>query len=415
MFRQKKILITVIGCLVIPWAIKAATITETVSGKFILNYQKDNSLWYVNPNDKKKYPIYQASDIRVLGEKISKKIETVDFQKIAQANMSIASDQTVAKKYAGQIVSTADNNSWYINPQDLKKYFLGNGSETFNALKNSATKLNYYDFSRVHKPGTKESINEYSSWEQQEITSVMGKKFKVDIVTISLDNPRLKIITDTADPKDCTTTCRAKSVSDFVLAHKGFAGINGTYFDTSAKKAYYNFFPVYNTGKNFLTNQAQLKYWTTGPMIAFDSDNNFYFFNDTRDFQKALNLKATGGPTIKPGWRTVKLQAAMGNKPKLIAEGNNQLIDWALDTKQKTWRSTMNAIAYQAASGSKGKILLVAVHNATLPEMAETLQAMKVDYALNIDGGSSTGLYYNEEYMLGPGRNVPNAIVFAEN
>jgi len=31
-----------------------------------------------------------------------------------------------------------------------------------------------------------------------------------------------------------------------------------------------------------------------------------------------------------------------------------------------------------------------------------------------MDGGYSTALIYNGEYMLGPGRNIPNAIVFAE-
>ena len=42
------------------------------------------------------------------------------------------------------------------------------------------------------------------------------------------------------------------------------------------------------------------------------------------------------------------------------------------------------------------------------------MKAMQVKYALNLDGGYSSALIYNDEYMIGPGRDVPNAIVFSE-
>ena len=37
-----------------------------------------------------------------------------------------------------------------------------------------------------------------------------------------------------------------------------------------------------------------------------------------------------------------------------------------------------------------------------------------LDYAINLDGGSSAALFYNDEYMEGPGRNIPNVIMFAQ-
>ena len=38
---------------------------------------------------------------------------------------------------------------------------------------------------------------------------------------------------------------------------------------------------------------------------------------------------------------------------------------------------------------------------------------MIMEYAVNLDGGYSSALWYNDEYMVGPGRNIPNAIIFA--
>lgn len=409
-----KFLIITLFLLLSPLLLKAAFV-DNYAGKFILNKQKDNSLWFVNAGDKKKYPLYRADDIAFLAAKIGSKIEEVDFQKIAQSNMPVTGDKNIAKKFAGRIIKRTDDSLWYVNPKDLKKYFLGNGFDTFKSLKDISEPLNYYDFSRIHKPGMAESINQYSSFEQKDIITESGKKFKVNIVSIDLDNPKLKIITDTADSGDCTGPCRSKSVSDFVLANKGFAGLNGTYFEPGAKKKNYTFSPVFKSNNKFLTNKGQLKYWTTGPVIAFDTDNNFYYFGDSRDFAKALSFKdKNNNQIIIQNNRTGVLQAAMSNNPKLIAEGQSYLIDWAMDKKQRESKSIKNAISYQAETGSKGKLMLISVSNATVIDLSETLTAMKIDYALNIDGGGSTGLYYNEEYMLGPGCNVPNAIVFSE-
>jgi exopolysaccharide biosynthesis protein len=60
------------------------------------------------------------------------------------------------------------------------------------------------------------------------------------------------------------------------------------------------------------------------------------------------------------------------------------------------------------------KIYLVVANKATVPELAIIMQTLGMEYALNLDGGYSTALYYNDEYMIGPGRNIPNAIIFAK-
>jgi exopolysaccharide biosynthesis protein len=57
----------------------------------------------------------------------------------------------------------------------------------------------------------------------------------------------------------------------------------------------------------------------------------------------------------------------------------------------------------------------VIAQNSTIPDLADIMQIIDVDYALNLDGGYSSALWYNDEYMVGPGRDIPNAIVFGEN
>jgi exopolysaccharide biosynthesis protein len=48
---------------------------------------------------------------------------------------------------------------------------------------------------------------------------------------------------------------------------------------------------------------------------------------------------------------------------------------------------------------------------ATVPDTGYVFKALGADYALNLDGGGSSALYFGG-YKVGPGRNLPNAIVF---
>ena len=101
------------------------------------------------------------------------------------------------------------------------------------------------------------------------------------------------------------------------------------------------------------------------------------------------------------------MSAAIGNRPRLIEDRQNLLLEWDIDPKQRNVRSDRNAL------GIKGDTLyLVIVHRATLPDLADVLVGMGMDHALNLDGGYSSALWYNDEYMVGPGRNIPNAIMF---
>jgi exopolysaccharide biosynthesis protein len=134
--------------------------------------------------------------------------------------------------------------------------------------------------------------------------------------------------------------------------------------------------------------------------MAFDQNNKFYYFKDSRDFKSVADFEKTYG---------VKLQAAIGNKPRLIENFMNQLIDWEIDKKQKDTRASRNAIGYK-----DNTLYLVIAYNATVPHLANVMKALGVEYSLNLDGGYSSALIYNGEYMVGPGRNIPNAIVFTE-
>lgn len=285
------------------------------------------------------------------------------------------------------------------------------------------------DLAKIHKPGLDESISQYSKYEHKIIGTVNGD-FVVDMVTIDLSNPGLEIITETVAPTPNSPLATgltgeesygSQPLAKFVFENNGFAGMNGTYFcsDNGCGATNYYFYPVYDSDTGQLINEDQLKFWTTGPIMAFDENNNFYYFKDSREFPvqgwspPEDGQAASGGKSVAEFFEEkygVKLQAAIGNKPRLIEEKMNLLIEWDVDEKQRNTKSLRDAIAYKDEL-----IYLVVAHNSTVPDLANIMKAMRVEYALNLDGGYSSALIYNDEYMVGPGRDVPNAIVFREN
>lgn len=414
---MKKIIFIIILLLTLPCIVNAENLGKKLIGQILLNVQGNGEAWYVYPEDNKRYYLGRPADAFQIMRELGLGINEIDFQRIAQAGMPVAGDLDLAKRLAGKIVLQVEENgeAWYIYPKDLKKYYLGRPADAFKIMRELSLGITRENLAKIHKSGLEESLGKYSKYEHKTISTIDGD-FKVDIAMIDLSNPNLRIITDTAVPYPSPSNNKktgifsAQSLAEFIIDNNGFAGINGTYFccyNNCGGKSYY-FYPVYNSRLGKMINEDQLKYWTTGPIMAFDKNNKFYYFKDSRDFKSVEHFETVNG---------VKLQAAIGNRPRLIEDGMNLLIEWDIDEKQKTIKSVRNAMAYKndSVNNGTGIIYLVIAHNATVPNLANIMKAMQVDYAINLDGGYSSALWYNDEYMVGPGRDVPNAIVFSDS
>ncbi len=79
-------------------------------------------------------------------------------------------------------------------------------------------------------------------------------------------------------------------------------------------------------------------------------------------------------------------------------------------------------IAYDAAGGSRGAHSFLAskgstayigfVFNSTYQDVAHVMHTLGMDNAINLDEGGSSALMWGGSYFVGPGRNIPNAVLF---
>lgn len=219
--------------------------------------------------------------------------------------------------------------------------------------------------------------------------SVATERGNFTVSVVSIDMAGVRMITDTANDTDCGNDCPVMPLGDYVSRNGGFAGINGTYFcppDYASCAGKINSFdyPVFNT---------RLGKWINGGNLFWDSRSMVYY-NGGLHFARNANSGAGGGP------------AAIVNAPGLIDGGQVIVESFPLSDQQR-------------AKGSRGGIgirgttvYLVIASSADMIDFAYIFKSLGADYALNLDGGGSSALWFGG-YKVGPGRNLPNAVIFA--
>lgn len=227
-----------------------------------------------------------------------------------------------------------------------------------------------------------------SGYSRQTVNTDAGS-FVVSIISADLSST--KVIVDTASDSDCSDNCPVLPLGTYVSRSGAYAGVNGSYFcpasyPTCAGKT--NSFDLLVMNKN--------KYY-------FNSSNNVYSNNPAVIF---------GGGYIRfvssaSQWgRDTGIDSMLSNYPLLVEGGNIRF--GGDDDPKKGSKGNRSFVA------NKGNIVFIGVvHSATVAESARVMSAMGMENALNLDDGGSTALW-SGGYKVGPGRDLPNAILFVK-
>ncbi len=218
--------------------------------------------------------------------------------------------------------------------------------------------------------------------------------FNATIMAIDLSGTR--VVTDTGNNDNCTSDCVALSLADYVTRNGGYAGVNGSYFcpdtypDCSAKKNSFDF-PVYNTKLDKWINGDKLG-WNERRAIVYIDGSGAHYQNNSAGFGGGLN-------------------AGIINYPGLLDGGNVQIDEnqSGLSDKQKS-----KGLKMGIGVRNQQNIMVVAATNVNMREFGYVFKALGATGALNLDVGGSTAMIFNGRYVYGPGRKLPNAVVFVK-
>ncbi|MFA5828834.1 MAG: phosphodiester glycosidase family protein [Candidatus Shapirobacteria bacterium] len=227
-----------------------------------------------------------------------------------------------------------------------------------------------------------------SGYRRQKVT-IGDSSYMVSIVSADLNST--KVIVDTASDGTCANNCPVLPLATYVSRSGAYAGINGSYF---CPETYPSCADKKNSFDTLLMNKNK---------VYFNSDNNVYSTVPVAIFS------GNSGRFIgqSSGWgRDTGADAVIANRPLLVLDGN---IMFGGGSDQK--ESAKGNRSFLGSSGNIGYIGVV--HNSTVAECAKVLQAMGIKNAINLDSGGSTALWHGG-YKLGPGRNLPNVVLFVK-
>ncbi len=225
-----------------------------------------------------------------------------------------------------------------------------------------------------------------SGFSRQKVT-VGANSYLVDIIAADLNST--KVIVDTASDGTCTNDCPVLPLATYVSRSGAYAGINGTYFcpdsypDCASKK---NTFDVLVMNKNKVYFNSDNNVYSTVPVAVF-SGNSARFIGESKDWG-----------------RDTGVDSVIANRPLLVLDGVARF--------SGTGEPKEGAKGNRSFLGSSGSTAYIGiVHGATVAETATVLQAMGIKNAINLDSGGSSALW-SGGYKAGPGRNLPNAVLF---
>ncbi|HCM37588.1 MAG: hypothetical protein UV61_C0002G0140 [Candidatus Gottesmanbacteria bacterium GW2011_GWB1_43_11] len=225
-------------------------------------------------------------------------------------------------------------------------------------------------------------------------SSVKTDRGQFTLTCYGANKNSIRVVTDSASESDCSDNCPIMSVGEYATRNGAVAAMNGMYFCPqdyswcSSKK---------NTFDTLFFNSRLKRY--------FNSDNNVY---STIPF---LVIESGGNPRFVPRsleWgRDTGIQAGIAGNPLMVQNGQFIINESSLDEKQRTARIGTSAFA------QKGDTLyLCIVGGASILDSASVFTTLGADNALNLDGGGSAALWVNGAYVYGPGRSIPNSIMF---
>ena len=225
-----------------------------------------------------------------------------------------------------------------------------------------------------------------NGYSRQSVNSDIGT-YLVDIIAADLNSAR--VIVDTASDSDCSNNCPVLSLGDYVGRNGAFAGVNGSYF---CPAEYPSCAGKTNSFDTLLMNKNK-KY--------LNSDNNKYSSVPLIYFSG--NSAGVRGQSLEWG-RDTGVDMVLANQGLLLSGGN---IMFGGDGDPKKGSKGSRSFV-----GNKGNTAYIGVvHNVTVAESAHVLKTLGLENALNLDSGGSTALW-SGGYKAGPGRNLPNAVLF---
>ncbi|MFH1030453.1 MAG: hypothetical protein V1770_04305, partial [bacterium] len=118
-------------------------LSKRVSGNILLQVESKGEGWYVNPDNKKKYYLGKPADAFSIMRNLGLGIKHSELENYL--------NKKFPSRLAGKIMLDVEQKgeAYYVNPKDLKGYFLNKPSDAFQVMRNLGLGITNADIHKI--------------------------------------------------------------------------------------------------------------------------------------------------------------------------------------------------------------------------------------------------------------------------
>ncbi len=143
MFKKLSVIFSVVIVFLFAFNLaKAATLSERLSGKILLQVESHGEAWYVNPVNDERYFLGRPADAFALMRELGLGISNKDFASFG--------DKAPAR-LAGRILLKVEDagKAYYVNPADLTTHYLGRPADAFAVMRELGLGITDADLAKI--------------------------------------------------------------------------------------------------------------------------------------------------------------------------------------------------------------------------------------------------------------------------
>lgn len=115
----------------------AFDLSEQTRGRILLDVENNGEAWYVHPLTDERFYLGRPADAFNIMRFMGLGISDVNLGKIPRDNQAHEGDVSLRQRLSGRILLQVESvgEAWYVNPVDLKRYYLGRPADAFNLMR----------------------------------------------------------------------------------------------------------------------------------------------------------------------------------------------------------------------------------------------------------------------------------------
>lgn len=167
---------------------KDANELPDLKGKILLQVESRGEAWYINPSNNKKYHLGSPTNAFNMIQELGVGITNSDLAKIPLGHLSqfnspskTAKTSPFIKKNLGKFFLQVESRgeAWYLNPIDMKRYYLGRPYDAFMAIKKFGIGITDKDLQKISTGYlSKPALSDSGKIDELNITEKVGKAIR---------------------------------------------------------------------------------------------------------------------------------------------------------------------------------------------------------------------------------------------